>query len=158
MARVRVKYTVRSAIDARAAATQCDCCGLPPPVETDHCHEHSWIRGPVCKRCNSLLGKIESGLLPDQSDGATIDQLLDHLAGCPDCERVDVSALRPSRGARGYRTLRVPVGHASVLDQLALEESVPVGRRVTLVDVMVAALALADSERPRIRELLKGQR
>jgi hypothetical protein len=76
MARVRVKYTVRSAIDARAAATQCDC----------------------------------------------------------------------------------RAGHASVLDQLALEESVPVGRRVTLVDVMVAALALADSERPRIRELLRGQR
>lgn len=42
---------------------KCELCGQPvsqTAVVLDHCHKHGWVRGSICRGCNSLLGKVEN--------------------------------------------------------------------------------------------------
>ena len=34
----------------------CEACGFHVLLVRDHCHEHGWVRGIACMRCNMYLG------------------------------------------------------------------------------------------------------
>lgn len=42
---------------------RCELCSGPLPATKavlDHCHKRGWVRGTICRGCNSLLGKVEN--------------------------------------------------------------------------------------------------
>ncbi|MEV6957507.1 endonuclease domain-containing protein [Streptomyces sp. NPDC051183] len=41
-------------ISAKVAAWTCAVCGTAPAAVLDHCHEHGYVRAPVCQSCNTL--------------------------------------------------------------------------------------------------------
>lgn len=46
-----------------ANGRKCELCQLSAAqdkVVLDHCHERGWVRGSICRGCNSLLGKVEN--------------------------------------------------------------------------------------------------
>lgn len=56
---------VKQVRDARwiKAGKRCELCGDPLPQASavlDHCHKMGWVRGSICRGCNSLLGKLEN--------------------------------------------------------------------------------------------------
>jgi len=70
----------------------------------DHCHEHGWIRGIVCNRCNKWLARIDRRFAP-QVDEPLLIALLAVRNRCPDCERLEPADLgqtgRPTARSRG---------------------------------------------------------
>lgn len=87
------------------AGSPCELCEARPgrPV-VDHCHEHQWVRGVLCARCNSAMSYIDQRIPPTAAlaFGVTLDTLISFAARCPDCPPVDVAefslAARWSRG------------------------------------------------------------
>lgn len=70
----------------------CAGCGTAETLVRDHCHEHGWVRGVVCRSCNFKLGHIDQGFMP-RAPGETVTALLAVHNSCPDCEQVDGTRL-----------------------------------------------------------------
>lgn len=77
--------------------TSCETCGSARlrPV-TDHCHEHGWVRGLVCPRCNNLMAYVDRRVAP-KVESALLAALVALWQRCPDCGQLDVADL----GSRG---------------------------------------------------------
>jgi P4 family phage/plasmid primase-like protien len=44
------------------AGTPCELCANAEwMLVRDHCHDHGWIRGKLCNRCNSIMGLVDAG-------------------------------------------------------------------------------------------------
>jgi Recombination endonuclease VII len=39
--------------------------GIPARYEHDHCHRHGWVRGVVCKACNTAMAAFDRGYALD---------------------------------------------------------------------------------------------
>ncbi|MGW4784876.1 endonuclease domain-containing protein [Streptomyces sp. NPDC004230] len=61
----------------RADGYLCSLCRERRASNWDHCHEHGFVRGPLCASCNTFEGKSASFL---NRDGGT-----QHLLKCPAC-------------------------------------------------------------------------
>jgi hypothetical protein len=67
----------------------------------DHCHAHGWVRGIVCRRCNTRLERIDRQVAPRVEEKLLL-ALLAVRNRCPDCDQRNVGDLaRP-------KPLRVP--------------------------------------------------
>ena len=68
---------------AAAPGTPCEVCeNLPPRPFADHCHEHGWVRGTLCPRCNQLMALIDRGVAPPAE---MIPRLIEFARRCPEC-------------------------------------------------------------------------
>lgn len=55
-----VPYSPNVRIDA-----SCLMCGTSGTrLERDHCHIHGWVRGTLCRSCNSLMGHFDAQVPP----------------------------------------------------------------------------------------------
>jgi hypothetical protein len=76
--------------------TACETCGSTEArAVTDHCHEHGWVRGLVCKRCNRLMALIDKRIAP-RAESALLAALIALRNRCPDCDGLDVPDLTPA--------------------------------------------------------------
>lgn len=82
----------------------CDLCGEPAAC-WDHCHDHGYVRAPLCRSCNG-----SEALWPHTGHG------MRHLMACPGCREAGRPPLR-SRFARISPTLQLLLRHP--LDDLA---------------------------------------
>lgn len=93
-----------------APGTPCLLCGDPTLLpRTDHCHAHSWVRGVLCPRCNTLMAFIDRRASLRKSAIApplTLAALVAHAARCPDCEPFGVEDLGPTRGLAAKTPLK----------------------------------------------------
>ena len=62
---------------------RCHLCRSAPAIGNDHCHEHDWIRGPLCNRCNLLIGRVEAGK-PVRTE-ITDSEICGYRNRCPEC-------------------------------------------------------------------------
>jgi hypothetical protein len=77
------------------AGTQCHLCPEIPRIpKTDHCHQHGWVRGVVCSRCNWLMSVIDKGILPDLGD-SKLDTVTAYAARCPECPPRTDDTMKP---------------------------------------------------------------
>lgn len=64
---------------------QCPTCGATGKrMVRDHCHDHGWIRGVICSRCNSILGQIDVLIRPS-IDSDHLAALVAHANNCHEC-------------------------------------------------------------------------
>lgn len=94
-AEVLVKYKPGPALIPLGAV--CGACGAAEGLVRDHCHEHGWVRGIVCRRCNRRLGHIDQRFRPR----GEIELLISLLAvrnRCPDRDPVGIDDLTPVQG------------------------------------------------------------
>jgi hypothetical protein len=64
---------------ARADDYLCRLCKDGPAVAWDHCHEHGYVRGPLCGSCNTREGKAPAYYFLQLEGGAP------HLLECRGC-------------------------------------------------------------------------
>jgi hypothetical protein len=92
----------------------CVACGAAGPLERDHCHEHGWVRGIVCRPCNRHLHLIDRRLLQPVKEDLLAAQLSVRNR-CPDCDPLDIADLASPRPRKpkpkpgpgpGYRAIR----------------------------------------------------
>lgn len=89
---------VYASLSKRSNADAFLCCVCPAPRRAlywDHCHEHGFVRGPVCASCNTT----EAGgwSFTDRPHGVR------HLLRCADCSRT--GTLPPHHHARAIRNM-----------------------------------------------------
>ena len=83
---------------ATAPGTSCEACAAEGPgLVTDHCHEHGWVRGTLCRLCNARMVLVDDGVMPN---GEAIEGLLAIARRCPECPPVTAADLAPARGGR----------------------------------------------------------
>ena len=93
----------------------CEVCGTAPfaPV-ADHCHEHGWVRGTLCRGCNGRMALIDRRTLPPSGDVAA---LVTFAGRCPECPGITVEDLTavltgakalPSAPGQASANLRIP--------------------------------------------------
>jgi hypothetical protein len=70
----------------------CVACDATEMLVRDHCHEHGWVRGIVCRSCNTRLGVIDRGYVP-RGDEDLLAALLAVRNHCPDCKQIDITSL-----------------------------------------------------------------
>lgn len=75
-------------------AGECSACTRQASqMVVDHCHTHGWVRGIVCRSCNSHMASIDVRRAPDRIEGVSVAELLRHAAQCPECPRVQEGEL-----------------------------------------------------------------
>lgn len=80
--------------------TPCETCGgTKAPAQTDHCHDHGWVRGLLCGSCNSLLSFVDKRVAP-KAESALLAALVAVRSRCPECEQFGLSDLQPSPEAQ----------------------------------------------------------
>jgi hypothetical protein len=112
--------------------TACEGCGENPASQTDHCHQHGWVRGQVCRGCNTWMGLIDRRVAP-QVDLATL-LVLQHR--CPECDQLSISDLAVTKTKTLY--LRVDDTLFDRIYQLAADED----RTITAQAVRLLTAAL----------------
>lgn len=74
----------------------CETCGSTEArAVTDHCHEHGWVRGWVCKRCNRLMALIDKRITP-KAESALLAALIAMQNRCPECDGLSIPDLAPA--------------------------------------------------------------
>lgn len=69
----------------------CLVCDSTDRLINDHCHEHGWIRGVLCNRCNGSMGRVDRGLMPKAADRLGSDQPFHaHRARCHECGPIEL--------------------------------------------------------------------
>lgn len=59
------------------------CAGRSTALVIDHCHAHGYARGMLCGKCNSRLGRLDSGaIVPDTRETF-------YLSNCPECRKAE---------------------------------------------------------------------
>lgn len=128
--------------------TACILCGdrkLQPYA--DHCHEHGWVRGDVCPRCNTLMSLIDRHISPLESSlthPLTLAALITHAGRCPDCKSLGINDLRPPARKARTRQIRPRLDDRPDLvaevqayaDSLSAETGIPVSFNAA-VDVLL---------------------
>jgi hypothetical protein len=69
----------------------------------DHCHQHGWVRGPLCRRCNTAMAYVDRRMMPRAALVAghvPLGKLLDHASRCPECPRLVPDDIGPTRSLR----------------------------------------------------------
>lgn len=79
-------------------------CGSTLPVEVDHCHEHGWVRGILCRSHNVSLGHLESVM---RMPGVTVTVSRDsawrsYRFNCPECRPPSQRSYRGTPCRRGH--------------------------------------------------------
>ncbi|MFF3710339.1 endonuclease domain-containing protein [Streptomyces phaeochromogenes] len=64
----------------RADDYLCRLCAETRAAAWDHCHDHGFLRGPLCGSCNTLEGKSSPRSFLERQEGAVL-----HLLECRDC-------------------------------------------------------------------------
>jgi len=72
--------------------TACEACGQITTQETDHCHEHGWVRGVLCRSCNALMIRIDRHISP-KVEAVLVAALVAIRNRCMDCDRLDICEL-----------------------------------------------------------------
>lgn len=87
--------------------TPCEACGgTASRLVADHCHAHGWVRGYVCKGCNSHMKFIDQRATP-KAGIHLLDTLLALWHRCPDCGPLDATDLAPANTVS--ITIRLPI-------------------------------------------------
>lgn len=140
-----VKYGEHAAIPADAS---CQVCGNQEGnLITEHCHEHGWVRGITCRRCNRKMAQIDRRIMPRTE---ILDALLAHAARCPGCLPLGAAELALTGSLQSGRPVKYvkdePPRTTVVLiprTQEALDQTA--GRmRITKTDVINRALVAYD--------------
>ncbi|MFI2241233.1 endonuclease domain-containing protein [Streptomyces chrestomyceticus] len=74
-----IQYDSRRRSSARADEYLCRLCQATQASGWDHCHEHGYVRGPLCGSCNTFEGKGHPHTFL-QEEGSTL-----HLLECREC-------------------------------------------------------------------------
>jgi Recombination endonuclease VII len=92
-----VKYGTHPGVPPGSA---CEACGrvTPDPV-ADHCHAHGWVRGGLCRSCNTQMGYVDRGITPYAGAERT-ESLLAFRKRCPECSPLEVPDLVPESAWR----------------------------------------------------------
>ncbi|WP_443048368.1 endonuclease domain-containing protein [Streptomyces sp. H39-C1] len=92
----------------RATDYLCRLCKSSPASVWDHCHEHGYVRGPLCARCNGAEGSGRHFLDQDGS--------VSHLLQCPACHR-ERTLPRRYQTALAAAHLEATEGHEGCIDR-----------------------------------------
>lgn len=98
---VPVRYGEHASVEP---GTPCVICRDTPerPV-TDHCHEHGWVRGVICMRCNANMAYIDRRITPRAillAGLVALADLIAHARRCPDCPPLDADDIGPTASLR----------------------------------------------------------
>lgn len=64
----------------------CSVCGAMARLERDHCHEHGYLRGVVCRRCNLRMKPVDQGNMAGTvREEVDRQALVVHWHNCPKC-------------------------------------------------------------------------
>ncbi|MCD9880431.1 endonuclease domain-containing protein [Streptomyces guryensis] len=66
----------------RADDYLCRLCAETRAAAWDHCHDHGYLRGPLCGSCNTFEGKSTPRNLLEEKEGAALHLL--ECRGCPE--------------------------------------------------------------------------
>lgn len=109
----------------------CEVCGAESETPTiDHCHEHGWVRGTLCHRCNASMASIDRRARP-VGDPVFIETLLQHVRKCHECSEINSDDLGPTRpwgrrvvsGPKTNVALRLPDDLHESIRQMADQEN-----------------------------------
>ena len=125
--------------------TACEACGgTEARTVADHCHDHGWVRGHVCKRCNRLMSLIDKRIAP-KAEPALLAALITLQNRCPECDRLSIPDLTPA--CESAMTTRFPRDLYEWLRREAFET------RESMNSIVIAAIesyrAKAGAARPR---------
>lgn len=56
------KVKEMEALAGRKRPEVCEICGQKDTIVFDHCHRNGHFRGWICKRCNTVLGKVNDNI------------------------------------------------------------------------------------------------
>lgn len=130
--------------------TACAVCrNIPTRPTMDHCHEHGWVRGPICHSCNLLMAQVDRGSVPLAETLASrvieLSTLLMQRSRCEECAGIPWSG--PDAGRRRVSYTSVTVDHAASaeLRLYAAQLAGRLGKRITLTDAVRVATAVAST-------------
>lgn len=96
-----VKYGKHPSVPPGSACETCHR-ATPDPV-ADHCHAHGWVRGNLCRSCNTQMGYVDRGIIP-YTGTERLGSLLDFHGRCPERGPLSASDLVPELAWRAADT------------------------------------------------------
>lgn len=147
-----IKYEDHPKAQAGDACSVCNEITDLPVV--DHCHEHGWARGVVCPSCNQAMAAIDRRRGISKAPERLV-ALIKHFSHCPDCTPITADGLGPARETV-FVSVNLTEEARDELRQATLLISPMAGRRLSMSDVLVAALRVAASHQDEMLDALKG--
>jgi Recombination endonuclease VII len=86
-----VKYGQHEPVLTGAACEACRAVTLDPV--TDHCHAHGWVRGILCRQCNTRMALIDRRRVAPQAAPEVVAALIGIAGRCPDCPALTLGDL-----------------------------------------------------------------
>lgn len=95
-----VRYGEHEPVAPGSACVLCAVVALRPVQ--DHCHDHGWLRGVLCGRCNTAMAYVDRRITPRAAlaAGLSLADLLAHAGRCPECLPLTVADLGPTASLR----------------------------------------------------------
>lgn len=122
----------------------CPLCGATDIKSVqDHCHDHGWIRGACCHRCNIVLREADHGIIPN---GYDIHKITAWQSRCPECKPRQLCYTNIS-------AVRIPAETKDALLRQRLKVAAEIGRTVTMGEMIAILITLGDKRYSEIVEI-----
>ena len=144
---------VRYRIGLPLLNTTCLICQSETATLNDHCNEHGWVRGSLCRSCNAVMSMVDRGRVsPIFARGAR--RLMTHQRRCPGCatravNSVGLVAPDYSGVTRKTTPTRLTPEAREALNRLSC---VLTGRVMSDVDLSAALIAVCTTAQQHIEE------